>query len=260
MMESRAEDELRPPAAPDSGRPATSPHRRSRWLRRLGLALLGVVAVLAAAAGLFYASLPDVGDAPARVARILQLHRGRRTDVAPSAKFARAIVAVEDERFFSHGAVDFVALGRVVLNAVTAGSVDAGGSTITQQLAKTLYVEHPDSLGGRLRAVGLAYKLESRYSKPQILDMYLNAIYFGHGFYGVERASRGYFGRSVNELSWAQATLLAGLPQAPSAFDPFVHPGLSRARQRDVLRQLVARRILSAAAGARIVRQGVALR
>jgi penicillin-binding protein 1A len=114
-------------------------------------------------------------------------------------------------------------------------------------------------LDGRLRAVGLAYKLESRYSKAQILDMYLNAIYFGHGFYGVERASRGYFGRSVNELSWGQATLLAGLPQAPSAFDPFVHPGLSRARQRDVLRQLVARRILSAAAAGRIARQGVAL-
>ena len=219
----------------------------------LGLAALAAILVVSAV--WFYASLPGVGDAPARVARIDRLHGGRPVAVAVSAKVAQAIVAAEDERFFSHGAVDFVALGRVALNAVTAGSVDAGGSTITQQLAKTLYVDDPESTGGRFRAVGLAYKLESRYSKSQILDMYLNAIYFGHGFYGVQRAAQGYFGRSVDALSWDQASLLAGLPQAPSAYDPIAHLRRARARQRDVLRQLVARHILRTTSAAAVARQ-----
>jgi penicillin-binding protein 1A len=245
--------------ASDAAKALSSPWRR-RWARRLGLVVTGVAVVLVVVAGAFYASLPGVGDASARLSSILHLHEGRRVAVAPSAKVARAIVAVEDERFFSHGALDFVALGRVALDTLTAGGVDAGGSTISQQLAKTLYVRRPDSLGARLRAIGLAFKLEDRYSKAQILGMYLNAIYFGNGFYGVERASRGYFGRSVAELSWAQATLLAGLPQAPSAFDPFVHPGRARVRQREVLRQLVARHIVPAGAAMRIARAPLALR
>ena len=228
--------------------------------RTLGIAAVTALMALVVWAGSFYASLPGVADAPARLARILLIHHGTRVDVAPSSRIARAIVAVEDERFFSHGAVDFVALGRVALRTlISAGSTDAGGSTITQQLAKTLYERQPDSLGARLRAIGLAFKLERRYSKAQILDMYLNAIYFGNGFYGVDRASRGYFGRPVTALTWGQASMLAGLPQAPSAFDPLVHPALARERQEEVLRQLVSGHVLTASAAARIERARLAL-
>lgn len=113
------------------------------------------------------------------------------------------------------------------------GSGDAGGSTIAQQLAKNLYT------GSALRDVMLAFKLEQSYSKPRILRMYADAIYFGAGYWGLERASRGYFGKPARELDWAEASLLAGLPQAPSAYDPRTSFARARARQRDVLRALV---------------------
>jgi membrane peptidoglycan carboxypeptidase len=151
-----------------------------------------------------------------------------------------------------------VALGRVVVATVTRAG-DPGGSTIAQQLAKTLYDE-PPTLLGRLMAIGLAFKLEQRFSKPRILSMYLNAIYYGHGYWGLERASRGYFGRSARALTWGQAALLAGLPQAPSLLDPFVHPQAARQRQAVVLRQLVSQGSLTSAAAQRIGRRPVALR
>lgn len=221
--------------------------------------LLVVVASVAAAAGALYGSLPDVRDARARVAGVLITHRGSYVHLASSTRVARAIVAVEDERFFSHGAIDPIAVARVVASTVTSGSVDPGGSTIAQQLAKTLYSDGAESFGGRLSAIGLAYKLEQRYSKPDILNLYLNAIYFGHGYYGIDQASHGYFGESPARLSWGQATLLAGLPQAPSAYDPFRHIGRARARQWGVLRQLVGRGVLTAAEATRISGQTLRL-
>lgn len=221
--------------------------------------LLVVVASVAAAAGALYGSLPNVRDARARVAHIVESHRGTFVRLPSSTRVARAIVAVEDERFFSHGAIDPIAVGRVVASTVTGGSVDPGGSTIAQQLAKTLYSHGAESFGGRLSAIGLAYKLEQRYSKREILNLYLNAIYFGHGYYGVAQASRGYFSESPASLSWAQATLLAGLPQAPSAYDPLRHLRRARARQGDVLRQLVGRRVLTTAEATRISRQTLGL-
>src|SRR6201999_1546919 len=94
--------------------------------------------------------------------------------------------------------------------------------------------------------IGLAFALEHRYSKAQILGMYLNAVYFGHGFWGVAAASRGYFSTTPDRLSWGEAALLAGLPQAPSADDPILHASRARARQREVLHQLAAEHVLTA--------------
>jgi penicillin-binding protein 1A len=166
--------------------------------------------------------------------------------VAPDARVAQATVAIEDRRFFDHGAVDPVAVGRVLVDSVLHPGVDQGGSTIAQQLAKVLYKE-PGTLLGRLKSVGLAFKLEERYSKARILDMYLNSVYYGHGFWGIGRASRGYFGRSATNLSWSQAALLAGLPQAPSLLDPFHHPAAAGDRRRAVLRELTRGGVLTAA-------------
>lgn len=228
--------------------------------RRAAVAGLAAVAVLAAATGAFAGSLPSVAGAPARVAAILRAHGGTAVPVAPSARVARAVVAAEDERFFSHGAIDPIAIGRVIVSTVTGGPSDPGGSTIAQQLAKTLYTRGRETLAARLREVGLAFALEHRYSRPRVLSMYLNAIYFGHGLYGVGAASRGYFGRPPGALGWGQAALLAGLPQAPSAFDPLRHPSLARARQREVLAQLVRTGALGRAAAARAARAPLALR
>ena len=238
------------PASPGTGpapralvaAPSPARDRRSRWRRRAAVLVCLIVGL---AAGLVFANaaLPSVADAPRRVGLIDARHGTRAAAVCACSRLARAVVAVEDERFYSHGAIDPWSLARVIKGSVF-GSVDPGGSTISQQLAKVLYVRDPSSLLGRLKAIGLAAKLERRYGKDTILRMYLNAVYYGHGFYGAAAASRGYFGRRVSALSWSQASLLAGLPQAPTAYDPMRHLTLARERQREVLAQLVDNGVL----------------
>jgi membrane peptidoglycan carboxypeptidase len=236
------------------------PETRSRHVgRQLAGVGLVVLALIAASAGAIYGDLPGVGDAQARIAAEMGTHHGRVVPIRPHDRIARAVVAVEDERFFEHGAVDPIAIARVISSSIFGSAVDPGGSTIAQQLAKVLYRE-PETLSGRLRAIGLAFKLEGAYSKPAILSMYLNAVYLGHDFYGIGQASRGYFGRSPNQLTWSQASLLAGLPQAPSAFDPLRHLAAARARQREVLAQLVAQHAITQAGARRIYAQPLGLR
>jgi penicillin-binding protein 1A len=231
-----------------------------RPLRIAAGALLATCALSALAAGLIYGSVPEVGDAAGRATALDRAHGGHVVAVTRSERVARAIVAVEDKRFFEHGALDPLAIGRVLFRTVTGSGADPGGSTVAVQLAKTLYVPRPGSFLSDLRAIALAFKLEQAYPKRQILSMYLNAIYFGHGYYGVERASRGYFGRAARDLSWGQATLLAGLPQAPSAFDPVDHLSRAKLRQQEVLTQLVATHALSPAAAGRAAREPLHLR
>jgi membrane peptidoglycan carboxypeptidase len=125
------------------------------------------------------------------------------------------------------------------------GGGDPGGATLDQQLAKVLYTPTGSGLPAKLEQVELALKLDAKYSKAQILEMYLNAVYFGHGYYGLPAASRGYFGRSPAALNWPQASLLAGLVQAPSAYDPLRHLDLARARQAHVLDRLTHTNVLT---------------
>lgn len=229
------------PAAETAGR-----SRRRRILRRAGMAALGVAAALLVGGIVVYSSLPSVADAPARMRAIIHAHGGLAATVPANSRIARATVAIEDHRFFEHGAIDPIAIARVAADSVLHPGVDPGGSTIAQQLAKVLYHE-PSSILGQLKAVGLAFKLEQRYSKAHILSMYMNAIYYGHGYWGVGRASRGFFGRPADQLSWSQAALLAGLPQAPSLLDPVRHPAAARARRRAVVHELVSTGALSRA-------------
>jgi penicillin-binding protein 1A len=231
-----------------------------RPLRIAAGALVATCALSALGAGLIYGSVPEVGDAARRAAALDRAHGGELVAVTRGERVARAVVAVEDKRFFEHGALDPLAIGRVLVRTVTGSAADPGGSTVAVQLAKALYVQKPGSFLSELRAIALAFKLEQAYPKRQILSMYLNAIYFGHGYYGVERASRGYFGRAARELSWGQATLLAGLPQAPSAFDPVDHLSRAKLRQREVLGQLVATHALSPAAARRVAREPLHVR
>jgi membrane peptidoglycan carboxypeptidase len=138
-----------------------------------------------------------------------------------------------------------VGAARAVLASLhTSG--DPGGSTIAQQLAKQLYATS-SGFGATLEQIGLGVKLALSYSKPEILNMYLNAVYYGNGYWGDVAAARGYFGVNPDELTWAEAALLAGLPQAPSAYDPVVHLALAKLRQRHVLDQLVANHYLTRA-------------
>ena len=236
--------------------------RWPRWRRRAALALLAIVAVaalLVGAATAYLVDLPGVGDAGARVEALLAEHGGRPSAPPPPTRLAAAIVSTEDENFYADPFFNVAAgAGRAALAALGT-SEDPGGSTIAQQLAKTLY-PHGGGVWGTLEEIGLGVKLSLAYSHDQVLSMYLNSIYYGNGYWGDVAAAHGYFGISPRRLTWGEAALLAGLPQAPSVYDPDIHPGLARQRQRHVLNQLVVNGHLTEAAADRAFREPLPLR
>ena len=158
----------------------------------------------------------------------------------------KATLATEDRRFFEHFGVDFIGTARALVENARANEVVQGGSTITQQLAKNLFLSSERSLQRKIKEAFLAFLLESRFSKREILKLYLDRAYLGGGAFGVEAASQFYFGKSVREVNLAEAALLAGLFKAPSKFAPHVNLPLSRARTNDVLNNLVDAGYMSA--------------
>ena len=150
----------------------------------------------------------------------------------------QAVLDVEDAQFYQHGAISLKGMARAALRNLTAAKVKEGGSTITQQLAKGLFLSSERTLMRKVKEIRLAREIEARYSKDKIFEMYLNTIYFGGGAYGIEASARTYFSKSVGQLTLPEAALLAGLVKAPSAYSPF--SDLRRARER---RDLVLRRM-----------------
>ncbi|WP_378945506.1 transglycosylase domain-containing protein [Mesorhizobium sp. ANAO-SY3R2] len=147
----------------------------------------------------------------------------------------QAVMAIEDRRFYSHFGVDPIGLTRALLQRVLSGRFTQGGSTLTQQLAKNLFLKPDRTLERKVQEVLLAFWLEQKHTKDQILEMYLNRVYFGSGSYGVEAASRRYFGKSARDVSLAEAALLAGLLKAPSRLSPARDPKAAEARAQLVL-------------------------
>ena len=135
------------------------------------------------------------------------------------------MVAIEDERFFTHSGVDFEGFVRALVTNVKSQSTEEGFSTISMQLVGNLYLDRTDiSLSRKFNEMALAWQLERKYSKREIIDMYLNTIYFGANAYGIEAAARTYFDKDPADLTLTEAALLAGLPQAPTAYSPRRHP------------------------------------
>jgi penicillin-binding protein 1A len=151
-----------------------------------------------------------------------------------------ATVAVEDRRFFTNGGVDYEGIARAFWSDVTAHKVVQGGSTLTQQLVRNLYIGNGGrTLGRKIKEACLAIKLARKWSKRQILEAWLNNVYFGSSAYGVEAASEVYFSKHASQLSLKEAALLAGLPQAPSAYDPLLDPKAAIERRDEVLRAML---------------------
>jgi penicillin-binding protein 1A len=147
----------------------------------------------------------------------------------------QAIIAVEDNRYYRHFGFDMEGIMRATLINMQAGSIAEGGSTITQQLVKNLFLTQERSLSRKTEEVILAIDLELRYSKEEILEMYLNTIYFGSGAYGIGEACQVYFAKSPADLNLAECALLAGLPNAPSLTSPYVDFSAAKQRQSVVL-------------------------
>ncbi len=239
-------------------------HRRWRWVRLGAVArwtLLGLVAVvlvsgtgLAIAAYVFWPTdlppakaleeyAPSVGtkvygDDDELVA---EFQAERRIfvplqQIPPALR--NAVIAVEDARFYSHFGVDLKGIFRAMYANFRHGRVVEGGSTITQQLAKVLFLTPDRSFSRKVKEAALALELEKRYSKDRLLELYLNQIYMGHGAFGVEAAARTYFGKSVQELTLGEAALLAALPRSPGNYSPFEHPEVAQRRRAVVLARM----------------------
>lgn len=155
------------------------------------------------------------------------------------ALYPQAVVAVEGRRFYDHNGVDPIAIARAVWVNLRTGSLAEGGSTLTQQLAKNLYFTQEKKFTRKVAEVFTAWDLERRYTKDEILELYINSIYYGEGYYGICSASRGYFGKDPTEMTDYECTLLAGVPNAPSVYAPTVNPDLAAQRQRQVVDSLV---------------------
>lgn len=160
--------------------------------------------------------------------------------------YVDAVIAAEDHRFYEHNGVDVIALGRALVNDIKSMSFVEGGSTITQQLAKNLYFTQEKELTRKIAEVFMAFHLEANYSKEELLELYVNSIYFGNGCYDVASATRSYFGIEPSQMDENQCTLLAGIPNAPSVYDLTQNPDLAAQRQRQVLHLMVKYEYLTA--------------
>ena len=149
-----------------------------------------------------------------------------------------ALIATEDRQFYEHSGVDLRGIARAVVKDILAGEFVEGASTLTQQLAKTLFLTPEKSLMRKLREAVLAIQIERRYTKEEILTLYLNQVYFGSGAYGIAAAADTFFGKSVGELSLAESALIAGMPKAPSVYSPLVNPERAIRRRNIVLKQM----------------------
>ncbi|MBI5477809.1 MAG: transglycosylase domain-containing protein, partial [Deltaproteobacteria bacterium] len=270
----------KPAPSPTRGEAAEKPRRRSlawrliKWLFLLGL-ILGIAGA-AAVGGLFLwygreGALPlkNLADYhPRQVTRVYsddghvigEIFVERRT-VVPYAKLPKvlvnAVVAAEDADFFKHQGLDYWGMLRSFLVNLRHGGYRQGGSTITQQVVKTFFLSPERTLKRKAQEVILARRVEGSLSKEEILYLYLNQIYYGHGRYGVEEAARFYFGKGVGELTVPEAALLAGLPQSPERLSPLKHPDAAKERQRYVLEQMARRGYLEVAEAERLAREPI---
>lgn len=149
-----------------------------------------------------------------------------------------ATVAVEDHRFYERFGIDFIAIARAMVKNVLTLSLREGGSTIPQQLAQNVYFDYRNSIGSKMAEYYLLYDFENTYSKDEILEMYVNIIYYGDGYYGIYDASRGYFDKEPNELTLFESTLLAGIPNAPSRYQLSTGLDLALKRQTHVIKRM----------------------
>ena len=238
---------------PAAGGPGPAERHLPRWLRRLLIAMLAIALAGALAFAVLMLVTPSVSTAPSLAQAFDRAHGAPYPGPPVPARFAAALVATEDHRFYSEPGFDPIAIGRVIAGRLT-GQPDQGGATLYQQLAKMLYTPGSSGPSAQAEQVILGIKLDLSYTKAQILRFYADVAYFGHGYFGLAHASCGYFRVTPAGLSWPQAALLAGLMQAPSADNPIAHLTVARAREAHVLGRLVATGALTQAQAARAYR------
>src|SRR3990172_4965277 len=156
-----------------------------------------------------------------------------------------AFIAAEDSRFYEHEGISYTSILRAFLKNLQAGRVVQGGSTITQQVAKSFFLSSERTISRKIKEAIMAFRIEKNLNKEEILHLYLNQIYFGNGAYGIETASETYFGKDISNLSLSEAALLAGLPKAPSKYSPYENMALAKGRQEYVLGRMAEEKFIT---------------
>ena len=213
--------------------------RRQRLVAVIVALALGLPALFGVAVFIGLLVTPPVDDMPKRVDALLSQHGGTRVHLndIPD-QLSEALIAIEDERFYQHSGIDTQGLIRAVLTDLYRHRALQGGSTLSQQLMKVVYMDNDDDGWRKPENLLLALKVEARFDKHTILENYFNAVYYGHGAYGIGMAAEIYFHRRPAQLDLAEASMLAGLPQSPSYYDLYRNPCSARARQFNVLAQM----------------------
>ena len=168
-----------------------------------------------------------------------------------------AFLAAEDASFYKHAGIDPVSILRAVVKNIRQGEARQGGSTITQQVVKNMLLTPERKIQRKIKEAILSYRLEKRFNKDEILEIYLNQIFFGNTAYGIKAASRLYFNKELDQITLAEAAILAGLPKAPSRFSPITHPAQAKRRQKYVLNQMVKEGFVSAQEAEQALREKV---
>lgn len=169
--------------------------------------------------------------------------------------YINAVIAVEDRRFFDHNGIDIISIGRAVVTNVKEKRLAEGGSTITQQLAKNTYFTQKKEFTRKIAEIFMAREFENSLSKEEIFELYVNTMYFGDGYYCIADAAEGYFDKEVSQMNLHEATLLAGIPNAPSVYSPNANPELSRQRHSQVIRQMVKYNYLDESKGEELLKE-----
>lgn len=150
-----------------------------------------------------------------------------------------AVISVEDHRFEKHHGIDVIAIARATFNDIKTMSLVEGGSTITQQLSKNMYFTQEKKITRKIAEVFMSYEIEKNYSKDEILELYINTIYYGNNYYNIKSASLGYFDKLPKDLNSSECTMLAGIPNAPSLYNPKASPSLAKQRQKQVVQKMI---------------------
>lgn len=153
--------------------------------------------------------------------------------------YVSAVVDVEDHRFYEHNGIDIISIFRALINDIKAKEIVEGGSTITQQLAKNMYFTQKQELVRKIAELFVTFDLEKNYNKEEIFELYVNTSYFGDGYYGIRKATKGYLNKEPSDMTLAESTLLAGIPNAPSVYAPTKNPVLAIQRQKQVIQKMV---------------------
>lgn len=159
--------------------------------------------------------------------------------------YINAVISVEDHRFYKHNGIDIIAIGRAVVNDIKEMDFVEGGSTITQQLCKNIYFTQEKKITRKIAEVFMAFKIESNYEKKEILELYINTSYFGEGCYTVEEASNKYFVKEPKNMTDSECIMLAGMPNAPSVYNPIENSKLAKQRQKQVIDKMIKYKYLT---------------